>query len=377
MLKNSLSFSDDDCRKAILQYTEAQFANGTFVDPSCVDKFARRDKSIRFVMVHGDNLYCLSQDYFIQNQNYNEVSGGYKRHYNLIPDEIIRGPARKVILEFAKTMKLEEKALILVQIQTSTVRGTVRESVTGQGIHTDGSNRAALWCVQRENVAGADNIFYNDLQGNEPLCEPRVLNENDVVMFKDDEVFHCVTRVGRDDEEGPGKRCICLMHYPAEMYLDGATNANNNLGALSFEEIERSRNRDKLTRQSQLFPTQESVAAARAAAVGAAADKSLLLLDDAKADKDSSKHSSVERNVERDFIPKECGGMLRGMWNFFGDQTDDGVSPEESKHVVNARKSRFTRLLKTSFRSKSIVNSKQSVPQSRRKASMLEDNHIF
>ena len=63
-------------------------------------------------------------------------------------------------------------------------------SVTGQGIHTDGANLAALLCIHRQNVKGALNTFHDNLLGSQPLCEPTVLEPGKIAYFKDNSLYH-------------------------------------------------------------------------------------------------------------------------------------------------------------------------------------------
>jgi len=48
--------------------------------------------------------------------------------------------------------------------------------------------------VNRTNVKGAFNSFFSDLKGAERLCEPTVLEIGGSVCFKDDELFHHISK---------------------------------------------------------------------------------------------------------------------------------------------------------------------------------------
>ena len=251
--------------------------------------FIKREKSIAFVYTIGNKLFRLDQDYFIQNSDYNDFSGGYRRQYELIPKNVIMTePVSNSILEFKRHFHIPDLTTMLVQIQSSIIdppKGREKEmkdkvsivnrhgihtddssftilsstedknildiettrqkttdqmeevdddedanSVTGQGIHTDGASHAMLYCIERTNVLGATNSFYKDLQGTEQLGESVVLDEGDVVYFQDDSVYHYVSPAFCKDKVKPMRRSMMLIHSPADIYFSGSRNKENSGG---------------------------------------------------------------------------------------------------------------------------------------------------
>eukprot|EP00976_Prorocentrum_cordatum_P095652 1190260-Prorocentrum_minimum.AAC.1 len=166
-------------------------------DPSSTH-FAERFKAIRFVKVEGGRIQCLDQDYFVQNADYNDFSGGFKRYYDLIPEHVFSDHLRDAVLGFMRLYDLPD-GVILAQIQRSVFSPqkpglTRQQSTTGQGIHTDGLNHAMIVNLQRgRHIRGALNQFHGKLDGTEPLCEPTVLGEGVACAFKDNTIFHYVT----------------------------------------------------------------------------------------------------------------------------------------------------------------------------------------
>ncbi len=145
--------------------------------------------------VTNDEVFRLDQNYFIQNSGYNDFSGGYKRFYKLIPEDILESEAKSVILQFKRYYNIPDGTIMLVQIQSSIIEPSTssswsRTSITGQGIHTDGASQAILVCLERENVSGAENSFFKDLDGKEQIGKEEVLNEGDAVLFRDNELYH-------------------------------------------------------------------------------------------------------------------------------------------------------------------------------------------
>lgn len=233
------------------------------LDPSCGEGryFVPRRKAIRFVLVFQGKLFPLSQDFFVQPAEYNDFSGGYQRRYQLLPHELFANPAGShsvlggtgkqvgacldgrgllfdAVTRFVRAYKLPDKCIILLQIQTSEVplleveeKGdSDQHSLTGQGIHTDGTERAFLVCLHRgAGIRGADNVFHARLDGSRPLCELVTLEAGSGVLFKDNRVFHQVTR-GHGTAGEDNCRCMLLMHATAEFLLCGDPNPNNRLG---------------------------------------------------------------------------------------------------------------------------------------------------
>ena len=101
-------------------------------------------------MRHGRGARARRRDAGARGRRYNDFSGGYRRHYAKIADEFLQEHLRRPILAFAAYYGLPERGLILLQIQASEIApgdaaAGARDragSVTGQGIHTDGANRA-------------------------------------------------------------------------------------------------------------------------------------------------------------------------------------------------------------------------------------------
>eukprot|EP00438_Fugacium_kawagutii_P007347 Skav219314 [mRNA] locus=scaffold1152:138619:139616:- [translate_table: standard] len=209
-------------------------------DPSS-KHFAKREKAIRFATIINGRVQTFTQNYFLQDVDYNDFSGGYRRYYGLINDELFEpdAPIAKVVLNFAKYYGIPEKTAILIQIQTNIFdqaeyKRKNRASVTGQGIHTDGADRAMLVDLHRgKKLEGADNVFEGSLDGSDPLSDEMTLQAREGLYFKDSRLYHHVTRAMVGDYQNLDQisRTMMIMHAPAEIYMQGLSNPNNNLGA--------------------------------------------------------------------------------------------------------------------------------------------------
>mmetsp|Transcript_20355 Transcript_20355/g.56627 ORF Transcript_20355/g.56627 Transcript_20355/m.56627 type:complete len:328 (+) Transcript_20355:432-1415(+) len=229
-------------RAAISEKTRIELMNfaiddGLGDDPSS-KHFMTRKKSMAYVMVIHDQVYSLQTDYFIQSDSYNDFSGGYKRSYRLLPEKLVQKTLSKFVIDFAKRFDIPNYAIILMQLQSSIreisasrddEKQETSADVTGQGIHTDGSDFAVLLCVERSNVDGAYNSLYADLRGEETLLPPTVLNEGDALYFEDKSLYHYVSDAKPIDAEKDLRRTVLIMHYPGHHSLTGRKNPSNGL----------------------------------------------------------------------------------------------------------------------------------------------------
>lgn len=200
-------------------------------DPSS-QYFTKRTKNIAFVFSDRGKWLQIAQNFFNQAVCYNSFSGGYKRYYREMPHDFLQCKVtQKVLSQFQKIYAIPENELILVQVQTSHVYlGDENKCLTGQGIHSDGADKAMLVCLKRENIDRARNAIYADRQGKQAVLSPFVLKEGDALFWQDNAVYHYV-EPARPRSELTGKRTVLLAHYPAIYYLNGRSNPNNRLMA--------------------------------------------------------------------------------------------------------------------------------------------------
>ncbi len=213
-------------------------------DPSS-DYFTTRTKNIAYVLCLNGEWFQIRAHFFIQPHQYNDFSGGYKRCYREMPKEFLDCEATKKVLNaFKRAYNIPDNEPILVQVQQSHVTADNEgQCLTGQGIHTDGADRAILVCLERNNIEGAKNAIYTDLEGNSALINPFVLEEGHGLLWHDNQVFHNVEPAQSIEKEKEGTRTVLIAHYPAIHYLTGTINPNNTLGTSIVDENQRLRNK--------------------------------------------------------------------------------------------------------------------------------------
>lgn len=210
-------------------------------DPSS-DYFTKRTKNVAYVLCINGEWFQIRAHCFTQPKQYNDFSGGYKRCYREMPKQFLDCEATKKVLNaFKLAYNIPDNEPVLVQVQTSHVTvENAGQCLTGQGIHSDGADRAMLVCLERNNIEGAENAIYADLDGRS-LIDPFILNEGHGMLWHDNQVFHDVQPAQVVNPETEGTRTVLIAHYPAIHYLKGTANANNTLGTNSVEDSRRLR----------------------------------------------------------------------------------------------------------------------------------------
>ncbi|CAL4200378.1 unnamed protein product [Meganyctiphanes norvegica] len=198
---------------------------GLSPDPSSL-YFLERNKNIRFIKVVDGGFEIMNKNYFKQSDKYNDFSGGYDRHYDLIPEHVVLGPMFNLLTFFIEHLSIPVNTIILAHLQSSSIRANIDGGdVTGQGIHTDGSDDVMMICVKRDNVLGAENQYHASLDGSQ-LLGSSTLEAGDGVVVKDNEIFHYVTKATTN--EPIAHRIMIVIHSPFDG--NGDQNPNNKLG---------------------------------------------------------------------------------------------------------------------------------------------------
>lgn len=123
------------------------------IDPSS-DYFTKRTKNIAYVLCLNGRWFQIHAHCFTQSQKYNDFSGGYKRCYREMPKQFVGCEAtQKVLNVFKSTYNIPDNEPVLVQVQKSHLDvESAGKCLTGQGIHSDGADRAMLVCLERNNI---------------------------------------------------------------------------------------------------------------------------------------------------------------------------------------------------------------------------------
>jgi len=152
------------------------------------------------------------------------------------------GATKKVLNVFKSTYDIPDNEPVLVQVQKSHIDVmSAGKCLTGQGIHSDGADKAILVCLERNNIKEAESAIYADIKGKRPLIKPFILKEGNAMLWHDNYIFHDVQPTQVIDPNEEGSRTVLIAHYPAIHYLRGTVNANNTLGTKTVSKEQRLR----------------------------------------------------------------------------------------------------------------------------------------
>lgn len=241
-IKNTLAFTIPLLNEA--EAAELILSSGQLGSDPSSKYFTPRTKNIAYVICLQGQWFQIRANYFLQSEQYNDFSGGYKRYYQELPEDFLASNAtKKVLNNFKSTYNIPDNEPILVQVQKSHITiDNVGQCLTGQGIHSDGAEYAILVCLERNNVRGAKNAVYRDLEGEKPVLNPFILKEGEGMLWHDNEVFHHVEPAQPLDNNKDSSRTVLIAHYPATHYLTGTLNPNNTLGTRIVDKSQRLRN---------------------------------------------------------------------------------------------------------------------------------------
>ena len=247
MEKNVLFTNPLPSNEHLDNFVELMNHTGLGPDPSS-DFFINRKKSIAYVVNFGQKWVKLDYDCINQPSDYNDLSGGFSRKYKVISKEMLQHDFMlQVLNHYKRVHKVEEGKVILIQLHTSvlhdpadyanmnineddsTIKRKRKNSIVGQGIHTDGNDRGMVMALERINVDGATNCFHSTLTCG-PDAGEKILQPGQAAHWKDNSVYHSVSAAGPVSFNEKSVRSVLLMHYPAEFGIVGRRNQNNNLG---------------------------------------------------------------------------------------------------------------------------------------------------
>ena len=258
-LQTNLSFEKAPLTLGALKELQHYSQNHLQLDTS-PGNFIQRNKAIAFVQVRKDNssagddvkvIHRLDQNYFIQPTKYNPTSsGGTERFYDLIPKSLLNEAIKPIILAYQQKFNIADGTTMGVHLQSSIIDPMEKRnkkmrmeekvkhtsdlqedesSVTGQGVHTDGVCHQMILCIERTNVEGAKNSFYKDLHGKHPIGKERVLEEGNLVYFRDNVVFHYVSPAFPKDTDQVMRRTVMIIGSPVDHEVMGDVNDENSV----------------------------------------------------------------------------------------------------------------------------------------------------
>jgi len=205
--------------------------------------FPQRKKGVCYASLDSQGRVQVSPDSFIlQSDEVNLVTGGLRREYEPMPDELLQSPAfHQILRTFKDRCGIPDDSSIIANVHVTLptemtllkqpacgLKGR-RQTVTGQGVHQDGVKYAAVFCLSRSEVDGVVNYIFEEGHGGCPAkcigAEGNVLMEktlapNEMVVWDDEKVWHYVSPPSFLSDQG--ERTAIVMGWPGSTSLDAS-----------------------------------------------------------------------------------------------------------------------------------------------------------
>jgi len=179
---------------------EAYFENMPY-DPYVKGNFRkRRYSSIK--KDHYGNFEILPHKKFIQTAKINDLLGDVEREYEELDEELISSEAfNKIVDGFVNLSRINP---YITEIGIHQMRILSSDYIKGEpapeGRHQDGFDYVGIFCARRVNVTGGESeVFLN--KDDETSILSKVLDENELLIVSDRDVFHNATKLQPVDLE--------------------------------------------------------------------------------------------------------------------------------------------------------------------------------
>jgi hypothetical protein len=158
------------------------------IDPYIQGHFRRRRFS-RFIGRPGQ-LKHLPHHSFEQSRSVNYLLGGVKREYQELDRGLYDSEAFRVLIQaYIDHLGIDP---LVTEMGVHQIRILCTPDMEGdpapEGIHQDGFDYVGIYCIDRDNVTGANTHLYRDKA--QPPIFSRELQPGEAVYVNDREVFH-------------------------------------------------------------------------------------------------------------------------------------------------------------------------------------------
>lgn len=177
-----------------------------------IDNYYNNSRNRAFSLLKVENdIEIIGDLNFYQSEFYNNYNGNKLRKYNNISKTILDDKLFNEILKNFNLMVKEQYGEINKFIQIHKIRVYAEKDTTNlvpEGIHKDGFNMIAIYCVSRVNIKGGTSIIYDN---NKDIIYEKELNEGEMIVINDNEYFHNVSNIELLDKEKIGYRDIIVL----------------------------------------------------------------------------------------------------------------------------------------------------------------------
>lgn len=188
--------------------------HGLFRDPYLRDGGSYRYR--RYSVFHWKNncLELLPHEPHYQSTHYNQVHGGFNRHFRAWLPTTVKNPVLVEIIRWT-TQQFPDGAMALWRIQAHQFRILARSGQAGkptpEGVHKDGAEYILIMMMDRQNISGGVSRIYDNQMN--PLGEGILAQSGDIVLVNDHAVYHGVTEITPTDPTRPAWRDVLVLTF--------------------------------------------------------------------------------------------------------------------------------------------------------------------
>jgi hypothetical protein len=186
--------------------------NNLPTDPYLEGNYRQRRLS-RF-KVSDQGLQQLPHRCLFQSKTYNPLLGDVVREFEeLEPGLIELEDFQRMVLEFYEFCKLCSSAdeVGVHQIRTIAYPHSVGHPAP-EGIHRDGVDLVAIFCVHRSNIEGGETYLYQTKD--QPPVFQKILNPGELIVFNDHQFLHFTSAVNATQPDTNGLRDVFVLTCP-------------------------------------------------------------------------------------------------------------------------------------------------------------------
>lgn len=172
----------------------------------------RKRRFGRFQSMRDGEFASLPGKVFVQSTEINRVSGGIRRQFAPLEDDIRNSNSLRCLIQFLAGLIDGSTHDWLVNVHQFRVETNgAPASAAPEGVHRDGHDFIAIISVRRQNIEGGINSIYGEHK--ELLLTTLLSNPFDTLLINDRTTFHDVTPIQPAAGKGAGLRDTLILDF--------------------------------------------------------------------------------------------------------------------------------------------------------------------
>lgn len=187
------------------------------LDPYMADggKYRRRRHATLSALPSSRNFHVQPHQPHFQSLTYNDLNGGFPRHYDPIRPEILGGSTMRALITLGCEMFGRLSPYSPWHIEVHQFRIESSDGVLGKptpvGVHQDGVNYVIMAMIKRCNLINGSTVIYN--REKTRVDEFTLQSPLDMALVNDERLFHSVTPIVQLDLARPAIRDVLVVTF--------------------------------------------------------------------------------------------------------------------------------------------------------------------